>query len=211
MRTVAERPRAQTAWHEALLIATALFATACATSGKVPPSRLEIQAGGFTITQEARVGAGVRSDFEAAVRLLEQEQYESGIALMLEVTRAAPLLAAAHIDLAIAYRTVGELAKAEASLARALEIDPRHPVAHNELGIVQRRTGRFAEARASYEKALATYPDFHFARRNLAILCDLYLADARCALEQYELYTRAVPDDAHAAMWIADLRNRVGR
>jgi tetratricopeptide (TPR) repeat protein len=81
----------------------------------------------------------------------------------------------------------------------------------NELGMVQRRTGRFREARASYESALASHPQFHFARRNLAILCDVYLADRDCALAQYSLYLEAVPDDAEAAMWIADLRNRAGR
>jgi hypothetical protein len=64
---------------------------------------------------------------------------------------------------------------------------------------------------SGYEKALATYPDFHFARRNLAILCDVYLGDTRCALEHYELYIQAVPENEAAAMWIADLRNRVGQ
>ncbi len=212
MRTLSSSIIASMA-RQALVLAAASSVCACATSGATHPAPVETDeaSGGFTITEKVRVGADVRADFESAVRMLEQKQYESGIALLVEVTEAAPQLTAAHVDLAIAYRDVGDLERAEASLEKALDLNPRHPVVHNELGIVYRRTGRFDEARRSYEKALALHPDFHFARRNLAVLCDLYLADLNCALEHYGVYTQAVPDDEEAAMWIADLRTRAGR
>ena len=195
----------------ALLLAAAWLASACATRGPEPVASTEAQAsGGFVLREKARVPAGVRSDFESGVQMLKERQLEGGIARLVAVTEKAPQLVAAHVDLGIAYRESGDLARAEASLKKALELDPHHPVAQNELGIVYRKTGRFAEARAAYEQALASYPQFHFARLNLAILCDLYLADTGCALEQYRLYSQAVPGDEAAAKWLADLRNRTG-
>jgi Flp pilus assembly protein TadD len=197
----------------ALALAGLLAAAGCvATSSAVQrPAPVEHQdAHGFVITEEVRVSAEVRADFEQAVQLLEQERYQQGIALLVKVTERAPEATAAHIDLGIAYRKTGELEKAEASIQQALQLNPRHPVAHNELGMLYRRTGRFQEARMHYEQALSVYPAFHYARRNLAVLCDIYLADPQCALQNYQLYTEAVPDDEEATMWIADLRNRTG-
>jgi Tfp pilus assembly protein PilF len=196
-------------WSAGLLV-VACLASACGTSGTARPARIGVHESGFTITEETRVGVGVRADFERALRALEAGDTAAGIEGLRKVTEAVPHLTTAHVDLAMAYRRVDDLERAEQSALRALELTPRHPVAHNELGIVYRRTGRFQQARKSYEAALAAFPEFHFARRNLAILCDLYLDDPGCALEHYELYQQALSDDEEVAIWIADLRNRVG-
>ena len=54
------------------------------------------------------------------------------------------------------------------------------------------------------------YPGFHYARRNLAVLCDLYLDDAKCAVENYEAYMATVDSDDEAAMWLRNARFRAG-
>jgi Flp pilus assembly protein TadD len=193
-------------------VALTLLLAACA--GSPTPQRsshIEIEENvGFTITVDARVSSNVRSEYEAAILLLEQGNEAAGIARLEAVTAEAPELSAPLIDLGIARHRAGDLEAAERNLKRALALDPGHPIAHNELGIIYRRTGRFDAARTSYEAALAIYPGYHFARRNLAVLCDLYLADRACALENYKAYMATVPSDEEAAMWIADLQNRSG-
>jgi tetratricopeptide (TPR) repeat protein len=202
-------------FRAALGLAAAVVLVACSTTRPAPkPSagpQFQQDADGFTVVEDVHIAPQTRSDYDNAIRLLEQKQYEQGIALLLEVTQAAPNASAPHVDLGIAYGRLGDLDKAEASLERAVEINPRQPVAYNELGMIQRRKGQFAAARSSYEQAIAVYPGFHFARLNLAILCDVYLADLPCALDNYVAYQQSVPDDKQAAMWIADLRARTNR
>jgi Flp pilus assembly protein TadD len=178
-------------------------------TGQAEPARMEIQeAVGFTIVEEAPINDAVRLDYNRAQNLLVQGRYEDGIELLEKVAEAAPTLSAPRIDLGIAYHELGELEAAEAHLHTALAINPAHPLALNELGIVYRKTARFAEAKQSYQAALDVYPGFHYARRNLAVLCDLYLADLECAVENYEAYMATVDSDDEAAMWLKNARFR---
>jgi tetratricopeptide (TPR) repeat protein len=196
----------------AIGFAVALLFVGCATTPPGPKPvvgpQFQQDESGFTVLEDIHVAPETRADYDNAVHMLEQKQYEQGSALLLKVTQSAPDASAPQVDLGIAYSRSGDLDKAEASLKRALEINSRQPVAHNELGMVYRRKGQFAAARSSYEQALALYPGFHFARLNLAILCDVYLADIPCALDNYVAYQQAAPDDKRVAMWIADLRAR---
>jgi tetratricopeptide (TPR) repeat protein len=183
-----------------------------AAAAKGPTVRLEVLAGaGFTLTDAARVSPELRGRYLAGVSYLEQGLYERGVTELEAVTREAPELANPHVDLGIAYARTGRLADAAASLERALALSATHPIAHEELGLVYRKLARFADARSQYEQALALYPDFHLANRNLAILCDLYQRDYGCALQHYEAYRAVVPDDADVAIWITDIRARVGQ
>lgn len=198
----------------ALVALSGVLASCATTSTPQPKQRAQIQIQeqvGFTISEPVSVSDAVRMDYDSALLLLEQGQADEGIAILERVVAQAPDVSGPRIDLGIAAHQAGDLEAAEQHLLAALELNPDHPVVHNELGIIYRKTGRFAEARRSYEAALAIYPGYHHARRNLGVLCDLYLADPECALKSYEAYLETVPEDAQASMWIADLQNRLGR
>ena len=173
-------------------------------------ANIQIQeAVGFTITEEVKISESVRLKYYEALNYLNDGQLARGIVILEEVAEAAPLVTAPRIDLGMAHHRNGDLEAAESNLLKALELNANHPVAHNELGIIYRKTGHFSAAKQQYEAAIAVYPGYHHARRNLAILCDLYLGDLSCALNQYEAYMATVPADEEASMWIMDLRNRM--
>jgi len=198
----------------------------CATEGKVKPApivqepslatgpsvaRLEYGRKGFIITEVPQLDEAFRRDFEHAVDMMKNQEYAQAIDLLEKIIEQSPNVTAPYIDIAIAYQHIGKLELAEEHLKTALRMVPEHPVACNEYGLLYRKTGRFAEARAIYENAIARFPDYYPVHRNLGILCDLYLNDQVCALEHYEIYSEARPEDKQVKLWIADLRARLGR
>jgi Tfp pilus assembly protein PilF len=208
-----------------LLMVLSLLA-GCATDGKIKPDlvvqepsvaknfsveRLEDGREGFIIKEVSQMDAASRRDFERAVAMLNNQEYGQAIDLLEKVVEQSPGVTAPYINMAIACQHIGKLEQAEEHIKTALLLVPEHPVASNEYGLLYRKTGRFAEARAIYEKALSSFPDYYPIQRNLGILCDLYLNDLACALEHYEIYSEAKPEDKQVKLWIADLRARIDR
>jgi tetratricopeptide (TPR) repeat protein len=225
-RKMLRRLRAQTYVGFVFLMMVLFYLAGCATDKKTksapiveqPPmlkgpivERLEDGRDGFIIMEIPHMDETSRRDFEVAVAMLNEGEYDRAIELLEKVIEQSPGVTAPYIDIAIAYRSVGNLEEAEEHLKIALQLVPEHPVACNEYGLLYRKTGRFAEAQAIYEKAIARFPDYYPAQRNLGILCDLYLNDPACALDHYEIYSKAVPEDQQVKLWIADLRARLGR
>lgn len=175
-------------------------------------TRLEDGREGFVIREKPSTGEEEwLVDFEQAVERMREQDYAKAIELLEKVIVQAPGVTAPYLNLAICLERTGNHDQAEQHLKTALTLIPDHPAASSEYGLLLRKTGRFAEARAVYEQALATFPEYLPLRRNLGILCDLYLNDPACALAQYEIYSEAKPEDAPVKIWIAELRLRLGR
>ena len=191
------------AWLVALMLAMLVNGCATAPGGKK------------TVKSEERqiviVDDDVRDDFEQALTLLKKEEYDKAIELLKKVIESEKRLPAPYVNLGMAYIKKGDNKLAEEYLHQALALDLAHPVANNELGLLYRKAGRFDDARKAYINALAEYPDYLPVRKNLAILCDIYMRDHQCALEQYEEYLKYAPEDKMVPIWIADLTRRMGQ
>jgi len=159
--------------------------------------------------QDVEVSSDVQTTFDQALQLLQEEQYETAITLLNSVIEQEKRLTAPYINLAMAYRQTGNEKLAEENLLKALAIDQTQPVANNELGIIYRKQGRFTDAKKVYINALSEYPDYLPAIKNLGILCDIYMRDPQCALEQFEKYQQFAPEDKTVKVWIADLKTRI--
>lgn len=166
---------------------------------------------GFVITESYGLGPQVRAEFDQASAMIREGKYDKATELLEKVIAQSPEMTAPHINVAIAYERINKPEQAEQHLKKALASIPGHPVASNEYGLLLRKAGRFAESRQVYEKSLAAFPEYYPIHKNLGILCDLYLKDAACALEQYEIYGKAMPKDPQVKLWIADLQTRSGR
>ena len=159
--------------------------------------------------QDVVVSNDVQNTFDQAHQLLQEKQYDTAISLLNSVVEREKRLTAPYINLAMAYRHKGDEKLAEENLLKALAIDNTQPVASNELGIIYRKQGRFKDAKKVYITALSEYPDYLPVIKNLGILCDIYMRDPQCALEQFEKYQQQVPDDKTIKVWIADLKTRI--
>jgi Flp pilus assembly protein TadD len=161
------------------------------------------------IKESVRIASSVRTDYDQAMRHLSSGEQTAGISLLESIVAEAPELTAPHVDLGVAYLNAGQLAEAETRLLHALVLTPGHPVAANELGVVYRRTGRFELARQSFLSALDKFPNYHIAQKNLGALCDVFLVDLNCALDNYRAYQQAYPDEREIKLWIVDVERRL--
>jgi tetratricopeptide (TPR) repeat protein len=154
----------------------------------------------------------VRKSYAALAELLPARYGRSESLDGPDAYPATPPELAARFAAAREALAAGRDAEAQALLEAVLPLDPANAAGWSRLGVAERRLGRFEAAREAYGRAVAADPGLGAAERNLALLLDLYLADAAAALPHYERYRALAGEgDAEAAAWLVELRTRMGQ
>lgn len=199
------RPRRGAARRLAALLAGVAVTAGCATTGEAPASA------DTPGDAAAVVAPAVRADYDRALSLLGSGDAAGAEAVLLGFVEAHPGFPGAWTNLAIVYRQTGRDEEAAAALERALAVDPRFAPALNQHGVMHREAGRFDAAEAAYLKAITAQPEYALAHYNLGVLSDLYLGEPEAALTHYERYQALTSGgDEMVAMWIVDIRRRLG-
>ena len=161
------------------------------------------------VTPEAPLNPATQRAFDDASRALRAGQTAEAERGFRALAQSNPDLAGPHANLGLIQRQAGKLPESATELERAVKLSPRQPVYLNQLGITYRQQGQFDKARDAYERAIAIDAAYASAILNLGILYDLYLGDAKRAMEQYERYLALTPSgDATVTKWVAELKNR---
>lgn len=184
--------------------------------------RAEPPAAAHEISPDAAVNAGGSHANPGPVPERAAQQYSDALKLMKtghateaelefkQLTAAYPEFAGPEVNLGLLYMQASHLPEAEAAFKAALERNPANAVAGSELGIVERKLGKFAEAEATYQRTIAVEPSYAPVYLNLGVLYDLYLAEPKKALEQFEHYTQLAGENKQVTGWMVELRKRVG-
>ena len=162
-------------------------------------------------TRYLDIDSDVENDFKGAIVLMQEDKNAQAVSVLKSVIEREKRLPAPYVNIAIAYNRLGDTKAAEENLISALKLDIGHPVANNELGLLYRKSGKFKAARTAYENAIKEHPEYLPAIKNLGVLCDLYMHDYECALQQFEDYLELEPDDKTVSLWVVDVKRRLGK
>lgn len=156
----------------------------------------------------------VNAKFSQALTTVKAKQLAQAKAQFLALTIAAPTLSGPWLQLGDIARKEKAIEHAIAHYQQAIYVNKHNYFAHNRLATLLREQGEFEQAQKHYQQALAAWPAFVPARKNLAILLDLYMGEATLALEEYQTVAalnnlNKLPEDRQLKGWIADLSRRV--
>jgi tetratricopeptide (TPR) repeat protein len=166
-------------------------------------------AGKILSQPDFRINKKTAAAFNEALKHMHAKNYDTAILKMHKVTQMDERISGPWVNIGMAHKNLGEMAKAKTAFNQALKINPNNPYALNQLAIMYREDGKFELSEKLYMKALSTYPDYKNAHLNLAILCDVYLRKIDCALGHYQEYLNlSGGQDKQVTGWMSQLEKQ---
>lgn len=180
-------------FYQSLLVIPFLFLIGCGGLGSVKP-----------------VDSALMQSYEKGLSLMKAKKYQQAIDVFNGIIKKDADLAGPHINNGIAYRKLGKTEQARSELLLALKINPDSAIANNQLGVLHRNEGEFDKAKTAYSKSIAADKAYSSAYLNLGILCDLYLRDFSCAIDNYSKYQSLTGNkNKQVSIWVKDLQRRL--
>lgn len=178
----------------------------CASNGDESAEQSGMSKIGATtqlVTSEAQ------SEFETALKALDDKDYKKAEKLLIAMTIKHPTLSGPYLNLGLLYIQQDKNDKALVALQKAVEINPNNIDAYNQLAWVYREKADFAKAEETYLQGLVQNSKDAELNYNLGILYDLILQNPKKALYYYEQYLENTSgDDKQVEMWVKDLQRR---
>lgn len=182
--------------------------TASKTSAKTEKSASK-SAGKILAQPNFRISKKTASAYNTALKHMRAKNYDTAILEMQKVAKMDERISGPWVNIGVAHKELGDMAKARTAFEKALKINPNNPYALNQLAILNREDGKFEEAEQLYMRALSAYPDYKNAHLNLAILCDVYLRKIDCALGHYQEYLKlSGGEDKQVIAWMSQLKKQ---
>ena len=161
---------------------------------------------------ETKAVTDVEGEFQAALQLMQAEDWHAAADKLVALTAAKPQLSGPWTNLGIVSNMIGDTAAAETAFKKAIDANASQVVAYNELGIIYRRSGRLEQAAFIYNEGLKIDPNDKNIHWNIGILYDSYLPNPVQALHHYEYYQQLTQsEDRQLLSWISALREQTGQ
>lgn len=116
--------------------------------------------------------AGIRREYQRAIKHMRKGQYEEAIAILSDVIKAEPEQADHRRFRADLYRLAGNLRKARADYEKVIALTPNSGVGYNGLAEVYLQEGKYERAFEYGLKAHALEPNHWVAAYNLGMIAD---------------------------------------
>lgn len=155
------------------------------------------------------ISADIKTDYQTALTLLEQQQWQQAKRQMLKLHKNAPKLSAPLLQLAIIAKHQNNIEEVKTYTDKAIAANRYCYEAYMLQALMAREQGKFQQAQQYYQDILHVWPGYADAYYNLGILNDLYLGNKQQAYEHYQTYLMIAGDDKTVAAWVQDIERQM--